>query len=102
MLERRLSLLPRTFFEPFTHTDGADGRVVTGADPLSAVLTAEEAVKAFDKHEWPPMGNRHLTRVFQLPHGIHLHTLYCGCVSHHIDGQSHGHCIIVVAALGRV
>lgn len=33
-------------FEPFTHTDG---RIVTGANPLSAISTAEEAVKAFDK-----------------------------------------------------
>ena len=40
---------PEDVFEPFTHTDGVDGRIVTGANPLSAILTAEEAVKAFDK-----------------------------------------------------
>ena len=33
-------------WDAFAHTDG---RVVTGANPASAHLTAEEAVKAFDK-----------------------------------------------------
>lgn len=32
----------------FAHTDG---RIVTGANPASAHVTAEDAVKAFDKHE---------------------------------------------------
>ena len=39
-------ITPPEPFEAFTHTDG---RIVTGANPESARVTAEEAVKAFDK-----------------------------------------------------
>ena len=37
---------PEDMFDSFAQTDG---RVVTGANPHSALVTAEEAVKAFDK-----------------------------------------------------
>jgi D-lactate dehydratase len=35
--------------EPWGAFAIADGRIVTGANPASAHVTAEEAVKAFDK-----------------------------------------------------
>lgn len=41
-----LDVAPPGPWEAFAHTDG---RIVTGANPASAHVTAQEAVKAFDK-----------------------------------------------------